>query len=41
MWQVSKLLVFTTAEMLESVCGEAVHWYTHHPLTYLQIRRQC
>ena len=31
MWQVSKLLVFTTAEMLESVCGEAVHWYT--PLT--------
>ena len=27
-WQVSKLLVFTTAEMLESVCGEAVHWYT-------------
>ena len=40
-WQVSKLLVFTTAEMLESVCGEAVHWYTLHPLTYLQIRRQC
>ena len=22
----SKLLVFTTAELLESVCGEAVHW---------------
>ena len=24
--QVSKLLVFTTSELLESVCGEAVHW---------------
>lgn len=23
---VSKLLVFTTSELLESVCGEAVHW---------------
>ena len=36
MWQVSKLLVFTTAEMLESVCGEAVHWYTptRHTLRY-------
>ena len=35
-WQVSKLLVFTTAEMLESVCGEAVHWYTlsRHTLRY-------
>ena len=22
----SKLLVFTTSELLESVCGEAVHW---------------
>ena len=32
-WQVSKLLVFTTAEMLESVCGEAVHWYTLNQLT--------